>query len=115
MQGFIRNLEVTAFAFLFALSLGFSATPPSEIILKAKVRDFKEVNTLDTVGMHPDFNRENGCSAQELAVNTVESDIDVTNPIDGAKFAGDERGPKLVSPLPASIAKCYTPSRFGEW
>jgi fibro-slime domain-containing protein len=89
---------------------------PDVLILTAKVRDFKEMNPTDTVGMHPNFNNQNGCSAQQLGVSTVMPDIDTTNAADGGMLPGDNRGPKLADPLASSIAHCFEPvNRFGDW
>jgi len=88
----------------------------SELILRAKVRDFKEVNPTDSVGTHPHFNIQNACSAQELGINTIEASIDPTASADGGVYAGDNRGPRLVNPMPASIARCFDPpERFSDW
>ena len=115
-------------AFLLALALGLSlgqavpgqAVPPAELLLKGKVRDFIEDNPVKTP-IHPHFygNRAHqpGCSSQEAGVNIVQADIDTTNDIgDTSIFKGDNRGPKLISPLDPRVAQCFDPvNRFGDW
>jgi len=100
------------------LSLGALAAwsqAPASFTLTAKVRDFKELNPTDSVGVDSQFNNHNGCSAQELGVNTIQENLDTSGASDPA-FAGDNRNPKLMDPLPASIAPCYDPvARFPEW
>lgn len=89
---------------------------PDVLVLTAKVRDFKEINPTDTVNMHPNFNNQNGCSAQELHVSTVMPDLAVDNAADGGAFPGDNRGPRLIDPPAASIARCFAPTnRFSDW
>ncbi len=105
---------------IFCLSLTCAAAgayaQASEFTLTAKVRDFKEKNPTSPEGTHPHFNVPIGCSAQELGVNTVQADLDVSGPADGGAFPGDNRGPKLLDPLPGSIAACYAPpARFSDW
>gem|GEM_PF-1103504 len=108
---------------LLALGLGLAlgqAVPPAELLLKGKVRDFIEDNPTRTP-IHPHFygNRpyEANCSSQEAAVNIVQSNIDTTNDIgDTSIFKGDNRGPKLISPLDPKVAQCFDPvARFGDW
>jgi fibro-slime domain-containing protein len=101
------------------LSLGalaaWSQGAPESFTLTAKVRDFKEMNPTDSAGTHPHFNNRNGCSAQELGVNTVQEAL-ATDGADDPAFPGDNRTPKLLDPLPASIAACYDPAdRFSDW
>jgi len=101
------------------LSLGalaaWSQSAPESYTLTAKVRDFKELNPTDSVGVDSQFNNHNGCSAQELGINTIQENLDTTGAAD-ASFPGDNRTPMLVDPLPASIAACYDPlARFPEW
>jgi fibro-slime domain-containing protein len=94
--------------------------PPAELNLKGKVRDFVEDNPTKTP-VHPHFygnkNHQAGCSSQEAGVTIVQLDIDTANAVgDTAVFKGDNRGPKLVSPLDAKVAQCFDPvSRFNEW
>lgn len=100
---------------VLAPSAAWSQSSPESFTITAKVRDFKESNPTDSAGTHPHFNNRNGCSAQELAVHTVQDNIQT----DGASdpdFPGDARNPKLMDPLPASIAACYDPpDRFPDW
>lgn len=87
-----------------------------DAVVTAKVRDFKEVSPSDTAGAHPHFNNMNGCSAQELGVQSVQADLDLTGPADGGGFIGDNRTPKLATDMPASLSKCYSPAdRFSDW
>jgi fibro-slime domain-containing protein len=100
---------------VFSLSDAWSQPAPESFVVTAKVRDFKESNPTDSAGTHPHFNTRNGCSAQELGVNTVQENIQTDGPSDPA-FPGDGRNPKLVDPLPSSIAACYDPpDRFPDW
>lgn len=99
---------------VYCLSIAFAAAPAmaQSFTLSAKVRDFKEKNV---EGGHPHFNGPLGCSAQEMGVNTVQDALDVSGASDGS-FPGDNRGPKLLDPLPASIAACFDPpARFADW
>ena len=95
-------------------------TPPKELILKGKVRDFVEQNPTKSPA-HPHFYGEGafqtGCSSQENNVTVAQLQIDTTNDIgDTALFKGDNRGPKLVSALDARVAGCYAPvDRFSDW
>lgn len=99
----------------FGALAAWSQGTPESFTITAKVRDFKEMNPTDTVGMQPQFNDYNGCSAQEFGVNTVQENIATDGESDPA-FPGDNRTPKLLDPLPASIASCYDPvNRFPEW
>lgn len=104
--------------FSTALPIGILAADnlPGQLILRAKVRDFKEMNPTDTVGTHPHFNTQNACSAQELGVNTVEATLDTAESADGGVYAGDNRGPMLMSPMTSTLARCYDPpERFSDW
>ncbi len=95
-------------------------SPPAELILKGKVRDFIENNPTKTP-IHPHFYgtkpHQPGCSSQEAGVNIAQLEIDTTNDIgDTSVFKGDNRGPKLVSPLDAKVAQCFDPvARFSDW
>lgn len=90
--------------------------PPSEVWLSAKVRDFKEANTLDPANTHPHFNTYNGCSAFEMSAPTVEDDLDMGQSADGGLFAGDVRGPRLRGDMPSALARCFAPAdRFSDW
>ncbi|MDB5105476.1 MAG: fibro-slime family protein [Fibrobacteres bacterium] len=107
---------VPTFCALFCCVAAVSAQTHNAVSVTAKVRDFKEISPSDTAGAHPHFNNGNGCSAQELGVNTVQPDLDVNGPADGGAFVGDNRNPKLVDSLPSSLAKCYSPvDRFSDW
>jgi fibro-slime domain-containing protein len=93
-----------------------SIDPPAQVSLTAKVRDFKEANTLDPEGTHPHFNTYNACSAQEMGAPTVEDALDMGQPSDGEAFPGDERGPALRTDMPSGLARCFAPvDRFGDW
>jgi fibro-slime domain-containing protein len=102
---------------LFAGASGVTAQAVHpDAVVTAKVRDFKEVSPADTAGAHPHFNNMNGCSAQELGVQSVQADLDLTGPADGGGFIGDNRTPKLMAEMPPSLSKCYTPAeRFSDW
>jgi fibro-slime domain-containing protein len=88
----------------------------ADVVVIAKVRDFKEISPSDTAGAHPHFNNQNGCSAQELGVQSVQTEIDAAGPADGGAFPGDNRGPVLATDMPSTLSKCYSPAdRFPEW
>ena len=116
-----RNLRIVGTALAIALGTATAqGTPPAELILKGKVRDFVESNPTRTPA-HPHFYgtraHQDGCSSQEAGINIAQADIDTTNDIgDTAVFKGDNRGPKLVSPLDAKVEQCFDPvGRFGDW
>lgn len=96
------------------------STPPPELILKGKVRDFADT-TRNGYTAHPHFYgtrpHQPDCSAQRWGVNTVQLDIDTTNDRgDTAVFKGDHRGPRLVTPLDSRLSQCFDPvARFGDW
>lgn len=104
---------------LSATAAGIAAQgvdPPLEVSLQAKVRDFKEANTLDPENTHPHFNTYNACSALELGAPTVMDELDMGQSADGGVFAGDSRGPMLRSDMPENLARCFEPlDRFGDW
>jgi fibro-slime domain-containing protein len=114
-----KKLGTILFSLSIGLALGQVVTPP-ELILKGKVRDFIEDNAIKTPA-HPHFygNRPHqaGCSSIEANVNIVQLQIDTTNDIgDTAVFKGDNRGPKLISPLDPKVSQCFDPvDRFGDW
>ncbi|MEO6097070.1 MAG: chitobiase/beta-hexosaminidase C-terminal domain-containing protein [Fibrobacteria bacterium] len=114
-------------ALAFTMTLVFTAgslqaqiSPPAELILKGKVRDFVESNPARTP-VHPHFYgtrpHQIGCSSQETGVNIAQLDIDTTDDLgDTSVFKGDNRGPKLVAPLDARVAQCFDPvARFSDW
>src|SRR3954470_9819355 len=77
----------------------------NDVAITAKVRDFHEGNATSKDGTHPHFNQNQGsCEAQALGVKTVDDDIDVGGGAD-PDFAGDNRGPKLVTALPVSVSR----------
>ena len=92
---------------LFSGATGVMAQAPHpDVSVTAKVRDFKEIAPSDTAGAHPHFNNGNGCSAQELGVQSVQAELDLTGPADGGTFPGDNRTPKLMTDMPATLSKC---------
>lgn len=98
------------------LSEAMAQAPHSDVVVTAKIRDFKEVSPSDTAGAHPHFNNMNGCSAQELGVQSVQADLDLAGPADGGAFKGDNRTPKLMTDMPSTLSKCYNPpERFSDW
>ena len=108
---------------VIAMALGAAfgqTTPPAELILKGKGRDFVENNPTKTP-VHPHFygtkTHQGGCSSQEAGVNIAQVGIDTTNDLgDTSVFKGDNRGPKLVAPLDAKVALCFDPiARFSDW
>ncbi|MDB5047504.1 MAG: fibro-slime family protein [Fibrobacteres bacterium] len=106
----------TCCALLFSVSAATAQTHPAQVAVTAKVRDFKEISPSDTAGAHPHFNNQNGCSAQELGVNSVKPDLNVNGPADGGAFPGDNLTPALMDSMPSTLAKCYDPpARFAEW
>jgi fibro-slime domain-containing protein len=107
---------VSMFCALAFCASAASAETRNPVHVTAKVRDFKEANPTDPAGTHPNFNNSNGCSAQEAEKNTVKPDLDMSGPADGGAFPGDNRTPRLVDPLPGSLAKCFDPpDRFSDW
>lgn len=116
----------TALWAAMALALGSAAgtafaqaAPPAELVLKAKVRDFVEANPTVSPS-HPHFLGTKPftvCSAQQLGVDIAAAAIDTTDdPGDTSVFQGDNRGPRLLSPLDPRAALCYEqPSRFSDW
>jgi fibro-slime domain-containing protein len=116
MMGFRRLFTLSALA--AAMGAAY-AQPPTELLLKGKVRDFVEDNPTVTPS-HPHFYGNRGhaiCNSQAAGVNIVQMDIDTTNEIgDTSVFKGDHRGPKLVSPLDPKVAACFEPvARFADW
>ncbi|HKP98496.1 MAG TPA: fibro-slime domain-containing protein [Fibrobacteria bacterium] len=110
------SMVPTLCALVFGASAAAAQTHPAALAVTAKVRDFKEISPSDTAGAHPHFNNRNGCSAQELGVFSVQSDLDASGPADGGTFPGDNRTPRLMDSLPSTLAKCYSPpDRFSEW
>lgn len=108
-----------ALALGLAASAAFGQSPPDTLMLTGKVRDFVEDNPTVTP-THPHFygNRAFGpCSAQQFNVDIAANDIDTTNDLgDTSVFKGDNRGPRLVSPLDPNVAPCFTPTnRFSDW
>jgi fibro-slime domain-containing protein len=110
-------LLVPTICVLFSGATGVMAQAAhSDITLTAKVRDFKEISPSDTAGAHPHFNNNNGCSAQELGIHSVQAELDSTGPADGGAFPGDNRTPKLMEDMPSTLSKCYSPAdRFSDW
>lgn len=111
-------LRVSMICVLFSGAALVSGQPfysPPEVVLRAKVRDFKEKNPTDTLDFHPHFNDQNACNASALGINTVQADLDVADPDDGGGFPGDNRTPALADSLGA-MARCYNPpERFSDW
>lgn len=109
----------TALALGLAASAAFGQAPPDTLILTGKVRDFVEENPT-VAPSHPHFygNRAfSPCSAQQFHVDIAANDIDTTNdPGDTSVFQGDNRGPRLASPLDPNVAPCFAPvNRFSDW
>jgi fibro-slime domain-containing protein len=121
-----RGLFCLSIAFVFILSgcgkLGAILSPVSkkketvELTLKAKVRDFKEGNATDKSGTHPHFNQANWtCDPKTAGAFSVAENLDLNQSSD-AGFPGDNRGPALLQPLAAGLARCFDPpDRFGDW
>jgi fibro-slime domain-containing protein len=117
----IRSALAVALTLAFAAgSVQAQTSPPAELILKGKVRDFVESNPVRTPA-HPHFYgtrpHQAGCSSQEAGINIAQLEIDTTNDLgDTSVFKGDNRGPKLVAPLDGRVAQCFDPvARFGDW
>ena len=83
--------------------------------LKAKVRDFKEGNSVDNSGTHPHFNQARWvCEAPTMGA-TVEPALTTSGSSDAA-FPGDNRTPVLQTNMPAELARCFEPlDRFSDW
>ena len=94
--------------------------PPAEVVLKGKVRDFPDTSD-NGFTAHPHFygsrDFQVGCSSKEQGVSIAQPDIDTTDDMgDTTRFKGDNRGPKLISPLDPRVAGCFAPvGRFKEW
>jgi fibro-slime domain-containing protein len=112
--------QAFALAFQLAAASAFGqAAPPDQLVLKGKVRDFVEANPA-VAPSHPHFlgtKPFTTCNAQQLGVDIAAAAIDTTDdPGDTAAFKGDNRGPRLISPLDPRAATCYDqPSRFSDW
>jgi fibro-slime domain-containing protein len=106
------------YAFYASPAFCQTSNPPSELILKAKVRDFKEGNNTG-VANHPHFYgslNSPPCDGQRLGVPAVADQIDTTDAEDTAVFRGDKRGPRLLPNLNAAMAACFDPpARFSDW
>lgn len=87
-----------------------------DIPVFAKVRDFKEGSASGSEGTHPHFNQNKGsCEAQAMDINVVESGIEIGGSTDPG-FPGDDRRPKLISPLDPRLVRCFDPpERFIDW
>src|SRR5688572_17589856 len=80
-----------------------------DIPVFAKVRDFKEGSASVSEGIHPHFNQNKGsCEAKVLGINVVESEIEIGGATDPG-FPGDNRRPKLISPLDSRLVRCFDP------
>lgn len=89
--------------------------PENEMILKAKVRDFKEGNETDNTGTHPHFNQNRWTCEAQLVGATVQSGIATDGSSDPA-FPGDSRNPRLAAGLVPDLARCFEPpDRFSDW
>ena len=118
---FLSSRRVGAFLLGFALAPCFGqTTSPVELVLKGKVRDFVDTS-VQGLTAHPHFYGSRpvpqDCNAQQLGINSVQLGIDTTDDMgDTARFQGDNRGPKLISPLDPRMAQCIDPvGRFKEW
>ncbi|MEO7424110.1 MAG: fibro-slime domain-containing protein [Fibrobacteria bacterium] len=113
----ITTLPISGFVLtLFGIVGAQAIEVPPDIVLQAKIRDFKEANPTDPAGTHPHFNTQTDCSAFALGVRSVQEDIDTTGTEDDGSYPGDKRSPRLMDSLPASIAGCFIPTdRFSEW
>ncbi|MBD3344156.1 MAG: fibro-slime domain-containing protein [Chitinivibrionales bacterium] len=74
-------------------------------IVKAKIRDFKEKNTIDTAGMHPDFNYYSCGPTYGMVQNTIFEGVQ------NSPFPGDHRQVVLKS----GAGCATTTSNFGQW
>ncbi|MBD3344665.1 MAG: fibro-slime domain-containing protein, partial [Chitinivibrionales bacterium] len=114
--GFLEDGETYIFDFFFAerhtsksrcyITTSIPILEPERTkIVKAKIRDFKEKNTIDTTGMHPDFNYYT-CGP---VPGMVQPKIATTVP--NSPFPGDNRQIVLKQG-----AQCATStSNFGHW
>lgn len=105
---------------VFLVSAAFGQGPvPDSLVLKAKVRDFREINNTGAVPTHPHFYgmapHAADCNAQMNNVNTIQLDID-TGGRETAAFKGDKRNPRLSTTMPPKVLACFEPvGRFGDW
>jgi fibro-slime domain-containing protein len=97
-------------------------TPPAELILKGKVRDFVDRATSgQAAGAHPHFYgnvpHQSNCNSQFLGVNVVQENIGTNDAVgDTAVFKGDSRGPRLLAALDPRLSQCFDPvARFSDW
>ncbi|MBD3322537.1 MAG: fibro-slime domain-containing protein, partial [Chitinivibrionales bacterium] len=74
-------------------------------IVKAKIRDFKERNTIDTAGMHPDFNYYTCGPTYGMVQDKIFTGVQ------NSPFPGDHR--QVVLKQGAQCAT--TTSNFGQW
>jgi fibro-slime domain-containing protein len=104
-----------------SLGLTFGQVPPGSLILKAKLRDFREIP--DNSGkpypanVHPDFNNNDftGCYGPGFVSPTIQTN----GLVDSAVFANDNRNPALVKRDVAGRS-CFTDpvgstTRFDQW
>lgn len=111
---------VTALAIILSIAGASSAQNPTSLTLKAKVRDFREINNTGATPTHPHFygmsGHGAGCSSQESGDFAVLMDIDTSFQENSAVFRGDKRGPRINPAMPARMAACFTPQdRFTDW
>lgn len=112
----LPSLVSVACVLFSGASVAMAQAVHSDVVVTAKVRDFKEISPSDTAGAHPHFNNMNGCSAQELGVQSVQEELAMDGPADGGAFEGDNRTPMLMTDMPSTLSKCYSPpERFSEW
>ncbi len=94
-------------------------TPPSSLLLTAKLRDFREIPDQSQFAppawSHPDFNNDKFSTCE--ATGYVDSLIALDGAVDSSAFKSDNRTPKLIRTTRASDGKaCYTSAaRFEEW
>jgi fibro-slime domain-containing protein len=115
--------KVGALVLICALGASFGqTTPPPELILKGKVRDFVDRATSgQAAGAHPHFYgnvpHQANCNSQFLGVTVVQENIATNDAVgDTAVFKGDNRGPRLAAPLDPRLSQCFDPvARFSDW
>ncbi|MBD3322814.1 MAG: fibro-slime domain-containing protein, partial [Chitinivibrionales bacterium] len=114
--GFLEDGETYIFDFFFAerhtsksrcyITTSIPILEPERTkIVKAKIRDFKEQNTVDTIGTHPDFNEYTCGPTYGMVVDTIYEGIQ------NSPFPGDHRQVTL-----RQSAQCATTtSNFAQW
>jgi fibro-slime domain-containing protein len=108
---------ILLFVLLFIQS---TLAQPATLTLRAKLRDFRDQNTLAPFGstpIHPDFENDAfmDCGGQDLGY--VRNTLSLDGSVDSTVFPNDNRNPVLQRLThPTSNKPCFTSmDRFNEW